>query len=75
MDSGIERSLYSSCHHDIIYRKINVRFLLPPPHFRTISDYKNADINSIQHAIERFNWHMHLKVKLLMKRYRSLVKC
>ena len=56
VDSGIEKSLSSSCHHDIIYGKINFRVPLPPPHFRTIWDYKNADTSSIQRAIENFNW-------------------
>ena len=41
VDSGIEKSLCSSCHHNILYR--NIRVPLPPPHFRTIWDYRNAD--------------------------------
>ena len=56
VDSGIEKSLASSCHHDIIYGKIKFRVPLPPPHFRTVWDYKNADAISIQRAIENFNW-------------------
>ena len=36
-DSGIEKSLSSSCHHDIIYGKINFRVPLPPAHFRTVT--------------------------------------
>ena len=55
VDSSIEKSLCSSCHHDIIYGKVNVRVPLPPPHFRTIWDYKNADASSTQRAIENFN--------------------
>ena len=35
VDLGIGKSLCSSCHHDIIYGKINFRVPLPPPHFRT----------------------------------------
>ena len=56
VDSGIEKSLSSSCHHDIIYGKINFRVPLPPPHFRTVWDYKNADAISIQSTVENFNW-------------------
>ena len=56
LDSGIGKSLCSSCHH-IIYGKINFKVPLPPPHFRTIWDYKNADASSIQGSIENFNWH------------------
>ena len=56
VDLGIEKSLCSSSHHNIIYEKINFRVLLPQRHLRTISDYKNADIDSIQCAVENFNW-------------------
>ena len=56
VDLGIEKSLYSSCHHNIIYGKIIFRVCLPPPHFRTIWNYKNADASFIQCAIENFNW-------------------
>ena len=56
VDSGIEKSLCSSCHHDIIYGKINFRAPLFPTHFRIIWDYKNADASFIQRAIENFNW-------------------
>ena len=56
VDSGIEKSLCSSCHHDTISGKINFRVPLLPPHFRTVWDYKNADAISIQRAIEIFNW-------------------
>ena len=54
VDSVIEKSLCSSCHHDVMYGKIRVR--LPPPHFRTIWDNKNADASFIQRAIDSFNW-------------------
>ena len=73
-DSGIEKSLSSSCHHDIIYGKINFRVPLPPPHFRTVWNCKNADTISIQPVVENFNGNMHLKEKRLMKRYKFLVK-
>ena len=56
VDSGIKKCLSSSCHHDIIYGKINFRVPLPPPHFKIVWDYKNANTISIQHAIENFNW-------------------
>ena len=51
VDSGIEKSLSSSCHHDIIYGKINFRAPLPPPHFRTVWDYKDTGAVSIQRVI------------------------
>ena len=56
VDSGIEKSVSSSCHHDIIYGKINFRIPLPPPHCRTVWDHKNADAISVQRVRENFNW-------------------
>ena len=55
MDSGIEKSFLSSCHH-IIYGKIKLRVPIPPPHFTIIWNYKIADAGSIQRARESFNW-------------------
>ena len=74
VDSGTEKSLSSSCHRDIIYGKINFRVPLPPPHFRTVWDYKNADAISVQRSIETLIGSMNLQEKLLMKRYKFLVK-
>ena len=65
VDSGIEKSLSSSCHHDIIYGKISFRVPLPPAHFRTVWDYKNSDAVSIQRAIENFNWQYAFKRKTI----------
>ena len=51
----IEKSRSSSCHHDTIYEKVNLQGLLPLPHFKTIWDYKNAYVGSIQRAKESFH--------------------
>ena len=74
VDSGIEKSPFSSCHHDIIYGKINFIVALPPPHFRTIWDFKNADASSIQCAIENFNWQYAFGNETINKKYKLLVK-
>ena len=55
MNSGIEKSFCSSYHLDIIYRKINFRFPLSLPCFRTIWNYKNASAGFLQSDIENFN--------------------
>ena len=76
MDSGIEKSLYSSYHHDIIYGKTNFRVPLPPSHFRTIWDYKNADASSIQCTVENFNCQYAFESKTIKEKvfYKFLVK-
>ena len=73
VDSGIEKSLCSSCHHDIIYGNTNFTVPLPPPHFRTIWDYKNADASSIQRAIENFSWQYAFESKTINEKVQVLV--
>ena len=65
VDSGIEKTLSSSCHHDIMYGKIKFRVLLPPSHFRAIWGYKNSDASSVQHALEKFNWQYTFESKII----------
>ena len=74
MDSDIEKSLCSSCYHDIIYGKINFKNLLSPPHFKTICDYKNADASSIQRAIENFNWQYEFQTKTINKKVQVFIE-
>ena len=52
----VEQSLYETCHHNIIYRTLNFNVPLPPPYFREIWDYKNANIKCIQKSIYNFDW-------------------
>ena len=54
--SSIKNSLCSSCHHDVIHGKINFSVVFPPPHFRTIWDYKTANASSTQRVTENLNW-------------------
>ena len=41
---GTEKSLYAdSCHHSIIFGKMNLNVPLPPPYIREVWDYSKAD--------------------------------
>ena len=43
-DFGIEKSLYAdSCHHSIVFGKINLNVSLPAPYTREVWDYNKAD--------------------------------
>ena len=53
---GVEQSLYKTCHHDIVYGTLNFNISLPPPYFREIWDYKNANIECIQKSMYNFDW-------------------
>ena len=40
----IEKSLYAaSCHHSIVFGKMNLNVPVPPPHTREVWDYNKAD--------------------------------
>ena len=53
---GVEHSLHETCHYNIIYGTLNFNIPLPPPYFREILDYKNANIECIQKSIYSFDW-------------------
>ena len=55
-ESGVYPSLYLKCYHQIAFAKLNRNVEYPPLCERLIWDYKNADIPSINRAIEIFDW-------------------
>ena len=48
--------LHPNCHHQIVFSKLNLKIEYPPLYERLEWDYKNADSQSINKAIEMFNW-------------------
>ena len=55
-ESGAYPSLHSKCHYQIAFVKLNLNVEYPPLYERLIWDYKNADIPSVNRAIEIFDW-------------------
>ena len=56
-DCGIHPSLHPNCHHQIIYCKLNLKIVYPPPYRRLVWDFKSASINSIRKSIKMVDWH------------------
>ena len=56
MDSGVHPSLYSKCHHQVIYAKLNLQMKYPPPYICEVWDYGKTQVNLINKVIENFNW-------------------
>ena len=52
----IDHSLFQTCHHNLIFGKINAKILVPPAYSRDAWDYKNENTEGIQQSISRFNW-------------------
>ena len=56
IDSGVRPSFHPNCHQQIVYSKLNLKIEYPPLYKRLVWDYKNEDSQSINKAIEMFNW-------------------
>ena len=56
-DCGIHPSLHPNCHHQIIYCKLNLKIVYPPPYRRLVWDFKRASIDSIRKSIKTVDWH------------------
>ena len=57
MESGVHSSLSSTCHHEIVFAKLNLQIEYTPPYERVIRDYSRADKASINRAINAIDWH------------------
>ena len=54
-DSGVHSSLYPNCHHQIVFAKLNLHIVYPPPYLREIWHYREAKTGLIRQAIKEFN--------------------
>ena len=48
MESGVHPSFHTSCHHQIIYAKFQLKIYYPPPYEREIWHYEAANPNAIK---------------------------
>ena len=55
VESGIHSSLHSSCHHQIVFAKFNLKICYPPPYSREVWHFKEAKTNLIGRALNDFN--------------------
>ena len=67
-ENGVYPSLHPKCHHQIVFAKLNLNVEYPPLYERLIWDYKNADIPSINCAIDIFDWGNSFKSKNVHER-------
>ena len=56
IESGIHSSLHSSCHHQIVFAKFNLKICYPPPYSREVWHFKEAKTNLIRRTLNDFNW-------------------
>ena len=55
-ESGVHPSLHPNSHHQIIFAKFNLEILFPPPYFRDVWHYQDANTDLIRRAIDMFDW-------------------
>ena len=56
VDSSVHPNLHENCHHQIIYCKLNLKTVYPPPYQRLVWDFKRAEVNAITTAINQVDW-------------------
>ena len=56
VNSGVFPSIYQSCHHQIVFAKVNLKIFYPPPYTRRIWDYSNTNHEAINNANDGFDW-------------------
>ena len=56
MESGVQPSLHSNCHHQLLFAKCDLSIFYPPPYKRTVFYYNRANADLIQRAIDLFDW-------------------
>ena len=56
VESGVQPSLHSNYHHQIVFAKFNLQIYYSPPYPREIWHYKQANTELIRWAVTDFNW-------------------
>lgn len=54
IDNGLQSSLHPNCHDQVVFSKFNLKIEYPPLSKPLVWDYKNAETQSINKAIETF---------------------
>ena len=68
---GVFLSIHQSCHHQIVFAKVNLKIFYPPRYTRRVWDYSNANHQAMNNVIDDFDWekafsnvNVHAQVKL-----------
>ena len=56
MESNVHSSPCSTCHHQIVFAKLNLKAEYPPPYERIFWDYSRVDKASTNRAINAIDW-------------------
>ena len=56
IESGVHSSPHSSCHHQIVFAKFNLKICNSPPYLRQVWYFKEVETNLIRRELNGFNW-------------------
>ena len=56
IDFGVDPTLHKTCHHNLMFGKIDFNVPLPSPFYRDVWEYKSVNVELIQKAIINFNY-------------------
>ena len=56
MESGVQSSIHSNFHHQLVFAKFDLSIYYPPPYERTVWYYNRPNADIIKRAIDLFNW-------------------
>ena len=54
VNSGVHSSFHANCHHQVVFRKFDLKIYYLPPYEREV--WQEADAILIRQAIHRFSW-------------------
>ena len=53
---SVESNCHPNCHHQIIYAKLNLEDLCPPPYTREVGHYQDSNVDLIRRSIHELDW-------------------
>ena len=53
---SVESNCHPNCHHQIIYAKLNLEVLYPPPYTREVGHYHDSNVDLIRRSLHELDW-------------------
>ena len=72
-ESGANSSLYSSCHHQNVYAKFNLKICCPPPYLREVYHFKEEETDLIRRTLSDFNCERAFRTQTLTRKFVSSI--
>ena len=73
IESGANSSLHSSCHHQKVYAKFNLKICCPPPYLREVFHFKEEETDLIRRALSHFNCERAFGTQILTRKFVSSI--